>query len=115
MKVENVSVKSKDVDLGTCNVEVFESYDEAVSYFEAKEAAAAAEQKREPKAGYGKERVMELMNSQHRANICNAFRVAKTRGENPITALKNAMKDNPQLKESLSALLAQYGLPGNIN
>jgi hypothetical protein len=115
MKLLNVSVKSKDTDLGNCNVQEFETVAEAVEFFQAQEVSAAAEQKRDAKDGFGTTRVLDLINSQHRANICNAFRVSKTRGENPITALKAAMKDNPDVKNSLMALLSQYGITGKLD
>jgi hypothetical protein len=116
MKNLDVTVKSKDVVLGNVEVQEFETAAEAIAFFQAieNEAAAKANPPREADQGYGEKRVLELANSQHRQNICNAFRVAKTRGETPIAVIKNAVKGNKDFKDSLAALLAQYNLPANL-
>lgn len=115
MIVENVEVKSKDTTVGTVNVQKFETLQEAVDFFQAEEIEEAKSAKREPNPNYGVTETLSLINSQHRANVTNAERVAKTRGVSPMKALRDKIKADPNAKAKLEALLLSLDLPANLN
>jgi len=115
MKTINVEVSSKDTVLGTINVEEFESYNEAVEFFQAQEVKDAAEGKREAESDFGSKKALGLINSQHRANVTNGERVRLTRGVSPIKALRDKIKSDPQAKAALEALLLQFNLPAKLD
>ena len=105
MKTINVEVSSKDTVLGTINVQEFESIEEAVKFFD---------EQLEDKEKTGTEKVLTLINSQHRANVTNAERVRLTRGVSPMKALREKVKSDPKAKAALEALLAQFNITAKL-
>jgi hypothetical protein len=104
MKSTEITVKSNKEDLGNVDVEVFESYAEAVEFFG----------KEPPEGKTGSDVVLAMINAQHKADVTNAFRVSKTRGVKPMTALREKVKSDPAAKAKLEELLAALGLPSNL-
>jgi hypothetical protein len=105
MKIVETEVKSNKENLGIVPVETFDTYDEACSFF-SKDA---------PEGKSGADIALGMINAQHKANVTNAFRVSKTRGVSPMTALKEKVKSDPGAKAQLEALLAALGLPSKLD
>jgi hypothetical protein len=107
MKKVEIEVKSNKENLGNVDVEQFESIEEAVAFL-AKDANAE-------KGETGESVALGLINSQYKANVTNAFRVSKTRGVSPMTALREKIKSDPNAKAQLEALLVALNLPSKLD
>lgn len=108
MKVNDITVKGTvngvKKDLGTVKVEEFETYLEAVNYFESQP----------DNAGNGEKDVLAMINAQHKTDICNAFRVKQLRGPNPLKLLKEKAQKSPEAAAKVAALLAELGIEGEF-
>ena len=114
MKTVEVGVRSNKEDLGSVNVEQFDSLAEAADFYQAEAVKSQTEEK--PAAdNAGELRALELINQQHKANVTNAYRASKTRSQSPITILRNALASKPELKNDLEALLKAHDLPTNLD
>jgi hypothetical protein len=103
MKTEVVDVKSnKKIVAAGISVPIFEALTEAVSHFEA------------DNPGEGEKKVLEKINAQVKADICNAERVKALRGPNPMKQLKDRAKKDPAAAEKLNALLRELDLEGEF-
>ncbi|MCD6262314.1 MAG: hypothetical protein J7J52_04760 [Deltaproteobacteria bacterium] len=87
MRKETVDVKSKGSVLGTIEVSVYESLDEAAN-------------------AIGEDKALAHINRQVRADAMNAFRAAHTREKSPVARLMAAAKADPSIKEKIEELLA---------
>jgi len=90
MKKITKEVKSKGEVLGTVEIEVFESLEEAGKFF-------------------GPEKAVALINSQHASNKMNEFRASKTRPRSAIAQLARLAKQNPELEAKIEALIKKVG------
>lgn len=87
MRKEAVDVNSKGKLLGTIEVDVYESLDEAAN-------------------AIGEDTALAYINRQVRANATNAYRTAQTRERSPVARLMAAAKADPSIKEKIDELLA---------
>jgi len=115
MEVLNVEVKSKGQVLGTVNVEEFASVDEAIAFFQKEEEESAAKAERSPNPNVGGSSVLQLINSQHRANITNSERTRLGRGPNPVKMLRDRLKKDPGVAQKFQEFLASIGLPSDLD
>lgn len=91
MKTEKVDVKSKGDILGTVEVPVFGDIKEAIGRLKA-------------------DRVLSLINRQHKSDLANEFRAGQTRAASPISQLNRLAKSNPEVEKQVQALLKKYGV-----
>jgi hypothetical protein len=109
MKIVETEVNSNKVLLGKVNVEEFETIQEAADFFQ-KEAGKDASE------SAGASEILKMVNAQYKANVTNAFRVANTRTEKPMTALRNKIKTgDAATKMKIAAFLESLGLPSNLD
>jgi hypothetical protein len=109
MKTVNVPVKSNKEDLGSVNVNEFETLEEAVVFFQKEAGEGAAE-------GAGAIEALKLLNAQYKAGVTNAYRVSKTRTASPITLLKAKLKTaDKSMQEKFAAFLESVGLPSDLD
>ena len=101
--LENVEIKSGGQVVDTIDIEVFEDIPEAVSHFTVTNDEGEVETP-------GEDSILSLLNQQHKANVMNAARAAKTRSTSPINALRQKAKADPEVRTQLNAFLQSVGL-----
>jgi len=109
MKIVETEVNSNKVLLGKVNVENFETIQEAVDFFQKDAGEGAGD-------GAGAKEALKLINAQYNAKVTNAFRVANTKTEKPLTALRNKIKTgDAATKMKIAAFLESLNLPSNLD
>ena len=104
MKVQNVSVKSKEQVVDNVDVEEFESYPEAVEFFTSVDAEGKT-------LTDGDAITLGFINKMHRTNKCNVARQNATQtAKSGFAALRRAAKADPAVAERLQDLLGDLGL-----
>tara|TARA_R100001086_G_scaffold138902_1_gene72801 strand:- start:71 stop:406 length:336 start_codon:yes stop_codon:yes gene_type:complete len=98
-----VEIKSSGKVVSTIDIEQFELYQDAVDFFTEEDDDGNVTRD-------GKNVVLELVNSTHRANRMNTERASKTRSASPINQLRKKVKDDPNALEKVNALLSELDL-----
>ena len=84
MKTVTLAVNSGGMSVGTADVEVFESVEEAIAFFDTEDD------------------VLKLINDQHKANVLNKARTSATKN-----AVKNAMAEAKAKVKAMEELVAK--------